>query len=156
MIQNGVSCVVPVNSNLNIVSPDDLLDKRVRRIAIGDPEHVPVGIYAREALINMGLWNRLAHKFVPCADARSTLAHVEMETVEAAIVYVTDANITNKVKITFTFSPVYYSRITYSGCVLKSAPHPDAAEAFLGFLTLPYTGKIFDMHGFEPIVAEAD
>ncbi len=84
LLTNSLVCVVPVSSKQQIASPDDLLDERVCQISIGDPEHVPAGIYTREALITMGLWNKLISKLVPCADVRSTLAHAELGTVEAA------------------------------------------------------------------------
>ncbi len=156
LLTNSLVCVVPVKSRLQITSADDLLDKRVRRVAIGDPEHVPAGIYTREALLNMGLWNQLADKFVPCADVRSTLAHVEMGTVEAAIVYATDINITNKVKKVFTIPQINHMPITYTICVLKKAPHPDAADMFLGFLASSHAAKVFTEYGFEPIVRKGD
>ncbi len=156
LLSNSLICAVPVKSRLQINSANDLLDVRIRRIAIGEPEHVPAGIYTREAFLNMGLWNQLADKFVPCANVHSALAHVEMGTVEAAIVYATDIKITNKVKRVFTIPQINHMPIIYTCCVLKKAPHPDAADMFLSFLASSHAAKVFAEYGFEPIVRKGD
>ena len=55
-LENKVVLIVPKDSKLNITSFDDL--KNVNgTIAIGDPESVPAGQYAKEALTNLGIWN---------------------------------------------------------------------------------------------------
>ena len=59
LLTNRLVCVVPRRATLPLNSPDDLAGPAVRRIAIGDPAHVPAGEYAREALQRLGLWERL-------------------------------------------------------------------------------------------------
>ncbi len=40
------------------------------RLAVGDPEHVPAGIYAKEALQKLGAWDTLSPKLAPAEDVR--------------------------------------------------------------------------------------
>ena len=147
---NSLVCVIPVNSNLQIGSPVDLLDESVRRIAIGDPDHVPAGIYTRESFRNMGQWNKLAGKFVPGANIRSTLAHVEMGVVDAAIVYASDTRISKRIKSVFAIPHTTHAPIKYTGCVLVNGSNPVAAEKFLDFLASSYAAEAFTAYGFEP------
>ncbi len=120
LLENRLVCVVNGKSTIDISSPEGLLNDRIHRIAIADPEHVPAGKYAKESLTTLRLWNKLESKLVPCADVRATLAQVEFGVVDAAIMYKTDAMITDKVKILFTFHPATHSPIIYAGCMLKN------------------------------------
>ncbi len=47
------------------------------RLAVGDPEHVPAGIYAKEALQKLGAWDTLSPKLAPAEDVRGALGLVE-------------------------------------------------------------------------------
>lgn len=70
-----------------------------KKIAIGDPEHVPAGTYAREYLLNAGLWDRLESSLIPCRDVKNTLFMVEHAEVDYGLVYQSDAIRSNKVII---------------------------------------------------------
>ncbi|MDO8137825.1 MAG: molybdate ABC transporter substrate-binding protein, partial [Candidatus Brocadiales bacterium] len=59
LLTNKLVVVASAGSGLEINSARDLAGREVKRIAIGEPESVPVGRYAREALINLGLWDSL-------------------------------------------------------------------------------------------------
>ena len=61
------------------------------RFAIGDPEHVPLGRYAKEALAALGLWESLEARLAPAADARLALNLVARGECDLGVVYRTDA-----------------------------------------------------------------
>ncbi len=63
----------------------------VRRIAVGDPAHVPAGRYAREALEWLSWWPALEARLLPAQDVRAALRLVELGEADAGIVYATDA-----------------------------------------------------------------
>ncbi len=48
------------------------------RLAVGDPEHVPAGIYAKEALQKLGAWDTLSPKLAPAEDVRGALASLDI------------------------------------------------------------------------------
>jgi molybdate transport system permease protein len=127
----------------------------VRRIAIGDPAHVPAGEYARETLQRLGLWEGLQPRLVPSADVRAALAQAESGAVEAAIVYRTDAAISPDVRIAFEFPAASHAPIIYPAAVLKDAPHPVAARAFLDWLSSDSAAEMFSEYGFTPLLGRA-
>ena len=61
------------------------------RLAIGNPDHVPAGIYARQALETLGLWPEAKDRLAPTADVRAALALVARGEAPLGIVYATDA-----------------------------------------------------------------
>ncbi len=156
LLRNSLVCVVPAASTLHLATADDLLRKEVQHIAIGDPDHAPAGIYGKQALLQLNLWDQLGRKLVPCADVRAVLAQAELGTVEAAIVYSSDADVSDRVKVAFAFPDTSHMPIVYSAGVLKHAPHPEAARKFLDFLTSSSAAKVFTEYGFEPISREAE
>lgn len=155
-LRNKLVCVVPKQSKLQINSPSDLANESIVRIAIGEPRHVPVGEYAAEALKRLKLWDCLAHKLVPCANTRATLAQVEAWTTEAAIVYASDAMISKKVRVAFIFPADSHRSIVYPAAVLKSAKYPQAAKDFLDFIVTPQAAGRFAEFGFEPFSSQTE
>ena len=151
LLTNAIVCVIPIASDVSIRSPDELLSSRVRLVAMGDPEHVPAGAYGKEALSSLGLWEALLPKMVPCANTRASLSHAEVSTVEAAILYSTDAQVSKKVKVAFAFPPTSHSRIVYPGVVLKRSANREAGRRFLAFLASPPAQAVFKRHGFKPV-----
>lgn len=73
------------------------------RLAVGDPEHVPAGIYAKEALQKLGAWDTLSPKLAPAEDVRGALALVERNEAPLGIVYGSDAVASKGVKVVATF-----------------------------------------------------
>ena len=155
LLTNRLVCVVPRRSTASISAPTDLATPSVRRIAIGDPAHVPAGRYAQEALRRIGLWDRLQGRLVPSADVRAALAQAESGAVDAAIVYRTDATAGTDVRIAFEFPESSHAPILYPAACLADAPHPAAAKAFLAFLTSAPASAVFSSYGFTPAAAPA-
>ncbi len=151
LLGNSIVCVVPADSNLTLSCPADLTRPEIKRIAIGDPQHVPAGIYFQQAIVALGLGDQIAGKLIPCANVRATLAQAELGTVDAAIIYSTDAAASSRVRIAFTFPVSSHAQITYPMSVLKQTSNPKAAEIFLEFLASDHAANIFREYGFEPI-----
>src|SRR6202043_3563799 len=73
------------------------------RIATGDPAHVPVGIYAEQALKKLGLWDAVSPRLARTDDVRSPLLLVDRGEAPAGIVYATDAAVSKAVMVGGTF-----------------------------------------------------
>lgn len=69
------------------------------RMVLGDPSHVPVGIYAKSALEKAGYWDGISDKVVFAADASLAMRFVERGEVDAGVVYETDAMASDAVRI---------------------------------------------------------
>ena len=116
------------------------------RIALGDPDHVPAGIYAREALTELGTWAATASHTVRMQNVRLALAVVERHEAALGIVYGTDALKNSRVRVVQRFAPDLHTPIRYVAVETKSAD-PGAA-AFLRFLRSGRATEIFRRHGF--------
>lgn len=116
------------------------------RLAIGDPQHVPAGLYARQALTSLGLWSQLSHRTVSTQNVRLALALVQRGEAPLGIVYYTDAIQTGEVRIVATFDGSLHAPIEYQAVATVSAD-ADAAR-FLSYLGADSTRKIFRKFGF--------
>jgi molybdate transport system substrate-binding protein len=146
LLSNRLVVVVPARSGLKLEAPQDLL--RTRRLALGDPEAVPAGIYAREWLERMGLWARLRERVVPALDVRAALVAVESGAVDAGVVYRTDVALAKGVRVAFEVPAGENPRILYVAGLLASSSKK-AARAFFEDLQSPSARSVFERLGFE-------
>jgi len=147
LLSNSLVVIVPNDSSLAIASPDELLSK-TQKIAIADPRAVPAGIYTKEYLSGIGLWEKLESKMVPTENVRAALAAVESGNVDAGFVYKTDANISKKVKIAFSVPIEKGPAIRYPVAIIKEGKNNGAAEGFLRYLESENARKLFERYGF--------
>jgi molybdate transport system substrate-binding protein len=147
LLSNSLVIIVPDDSNLAVASPDELVTK-TRKIAIADPRAVPAGIYTKEYLSGIGLWEKLESKIVPTENVRAALAAVESGDVDAGFVYKTDANISKKVKIAFNVPIEKGPAIRYPAAIVKGEKSNGAAEDFLHYLESENARKLFEQYGF--------
>ena len=118
------------------------------RIATGDPAHVPVGIYAEQALRRLGLWETLAPRLARAEDVRAALLLVERGEAPAGIVYATDAAVSKAVMVAGTFPAANHDPVTYPFAVTKAGDTPEA-RAFMAFLAGPDGRAVFLKRGFK-------
>jgi molybdate transport system substrate-binding protein len=116
------------------------------RVAIGDPDYVPAGSYARQALRAEGDWDRLGARVVRTDNVRVALALAARGEVDAAIVYKSDAAESPRVGVLRTFPGNTHDPIVYPAALTQRAS-PDAA-AFLRFLQGPEAKALFAQRGF--------
>jgi molybdate transport system substrate-binding protein len=118
------------------------------RLSTGDPAHVPVGIYAEQALKKLGMWDKIGPRLAPAADVRSALLLVERGEAPAGIVYSTDAAASKAVSIAGVFPDSSHDPITYPFAVTKAGDMPEA-RAFLDFLSTPAVREVWTRNGFK-------
>ena len=117
------------------------------RLAVGDPEHVPAGIYAKEALQKLGAWDTLSPKLAPAEDVRGALALVERNEAPLGIVYGSDAVASKGVKVVATFPEDSHKKVEYPVAVVEG--HNNATvKAFYDYLKGPQAAEIFKRYGF--------
>lgn len=144
------------NALVIITAPDgpainkvaDLLQPTVKRISLGDPKAVPVGVYTKRYLEKLGFWLAIEPKIARAENVRASLAVVEMGNAEAGIVYKTDAAITRKVKVVLEIPAAEGPKIVYPVAMVKDSRHADAAKKFLVFLDGREATAIFRRFGF--------
>ena len=116
-------------------------------LALGDPAHVPAGIYAKAALTNTGLWPAVKNRISRSADVRAALVLVERGEAPLGVVYASDLTGRRSIRRVATFPRHSYPAITYPVAAVKSAD-VDRARAFLAFLQTDPVRAIFEHHGF--------
>ena len=152
--RNRLVVIVPSGSGLAIGSAKDLA--LAKHIAIGDPQVVPAGNYARQWLEKEEVWKDLASHLIPTADVRAALAAVQQGHAEAGIVYRTDAARAKGIRIAYEVPQGGTRPISYVAALLTEPENlgvPDSAatgvaRAFLDFLTSPSGQATFARHGF--------
>ncbi|MGG3307413.1 molybdate ABC transporter substrate-binding protein [Paenibacillus lautus] len=152
MFRNALVLIEPVGKQ-NVKQLSDLLKPEVRVLAIGQPDTVPAGEYAKETLQNEGLWEDVESKAVYAKDVTQVLAYVESGNADAGFVYKTDLKSSAKATLALEVDPDKHQPIEYPAAVPGNAKHPQEAEAFLEFMRMPEIRDIFTEAGFE--VAEA-
>ena len=148
VLSNTLVVVVPADGTLRIASPVDLVNPRIRHLALAEPQSVPAGIYAREYLLRLNLWDRLSGRVVPTENVRGALAAVETGNADAGIVYRTDAGISKQVRIAYEVPRAEGPRISYPFAVIAGARRREAARRFLAYLESPAALAVFAKYGF--------
>lgn len=146
-VRNDLVMVVPKNSTLRLQKLSDLQQSGIKRIALSNPDSVPVGRYSKEALAKAGLFDAVKPKLITTQNVRQSLDYVARGEVDAGFVYRTDAALMpDKVKITAAVpldKPVSYP-------IAVAAHSADKAEAarFVDFVLSPAGRKVLDKYGF--------
>jgi molybdate transport system substrate-binding protein len=146
LLLNTLVLIAPRDSKLR--GFEGLTDKSVRTIALGDPGSVPAGRYGQQTLTALHLFDQVKSKLVLAKDVRQVLAYVETGNADAGIVYATDAEISNRVRIVATAPDWSHDRIVYPMAVVKTSHNEEAARRFIEFLGTPAAKAIFIKHGF--------
>jgi molybdate transport system substrate-binding protein len=149
-LRNLLVIVAPLDSKTRLaVKPGFPLARALGdgRLAIADPGGVPAGIYAKQALTNLGVWNSVAPKLAPAENVRAALALVSRGAAPLGVVYLTDAKADPSVRVVGTFMPATHDPISYPVAILKTSRNPDA-EGFRRFLISRDGKAIFQRFGF--------
>ncbi|MGV3346866.1 molybdate ABC transporter substrate-binding protein [Enterobacteriaceae bacterium LUAb1] len=119
------------------------------RLAVGDPDHVPAGIYAKQALQHLGAWKTLSPVLARASNVRAALALVERQEAPYGIVYGSDAVASKKVVIAGIFPPDSHLPVEYPMAMVRQ--HNNAVvTAFYRWLQGPEAAAVFKQYGFTP------
>jgi molybdate transport system substrate-binding protein len=116
-------------------------------LATGDPDHVPVGKYAKVALQKLGAWDSLSGRIARADSVRAALALVERGEAPLGIVYATDAAVAPKVRVVAVFPEDLHPPVVYPAALIQGKATPAAAH-FLDYLKTPEAKAVFQKHGF--------
>lgn len=117
------------------------------RLAVADPTAVPAGKYARAALQWAGVWNGVSDRLAPAENVRAALMLVERGQAPLGIVYATDAQGSDKVRVLGVFPEESHPPIRYPLVRLGMSRNPEAEE-FRRFLLSATARRIFAHYGF--------
>ena len=150
-LSNSIVLIAPKNSAVNHIDivPGMNLAEFLGDgyFAMGDPDHVPAGIYGKQALTRLGMWSGIENRIARAKDVRAALALVELGESPLGLVYSTDAKISDKVKVVGIFPQDSHPPIIYP-VALVSGRKSGTAEKFIKFLKGPESKSIFEKYGF--------
>lgn len=153
LLKNNVVLITPKDSKLGIKSFKDIT--KADTIAIGDPESVPAGKYAKEILTNLGVYNEVEKKASLGASVTEVLSWVAEGSADAGIVYATDAQTENtngddkEVEVVATAEDsMMQTPVVYPVGVVSASTHKDEAKAFEDFLQTDEAKAILEKAGF--------
>ena len=115
------------------------------RFAMADPQSVPAGIYAREALQHMGIWQKVKSKAVFAENVRVALKQIERGDLLSGITYQSDLHGQKKLNLHYMFPRNSHTPIRYLAGLVKPS---DEAKSFIDFLTGNTAQEIFTRYGF--------
>lgn len=147
LLENKIVLVTSADSGSEIASFEDII--KGDTIAVGDPESVPAGQYAKEALTTLGLWEQVEAKASLGTNVTEVLNWVAEGSADTGIVYATDAAANDKVKV-IAEAPEgsLAKKVIYPVGIVSASAKKEAAQKFVEFLQSDEAIAVFEKYGF--------
>lgn len=145
LLENKIVLVVP-KGNKDISSFEEIL--KADAIAVGDPESVPAGQYAKESFESLGIWNDVAAKASLGTNVTEVLNWVAEGSADAGVVYATDAASNENVDVVAEAPEGSVSKVIYPVGIVNATSKTDSSKLFVEFLQSEDALKIFEKYSF--------
>lgn len=149
-LANSLVLIAPAGSKADLaIAPDFPLAEALGqgRLALADPDAVPAGRYARQALTSLNVWASVADRIAQAENVRAALALVARGEAPLGIVYATDAKAEPRVRVLGPFPSASHVQITYPLAILGTSTNPETQD-FRDFLLSEAGVAIFRKYGF--------
>src|SRR5699024_6211104 len=129
LLANGLVLIAPAHSDIAPTAMDntlplvDLLGDGY--LAMGNPAHVPAGVYGKQALQALQLWSAVRGRIARATNVRAALALVATGEARLGIVYRTDALAADDVRIVGTFPAATHDPIIYAAALTPAGRDND-------------------------------
>lgn len=146
-VANALVLVIPKNSENKITDITDLLGNGIKRVAIGNPDTVPAGTYARQSLEHYGLWDDLGPKLIMAENVKQALDYVSRGEVDAGIIFGSDAlSAHGKIKECLILEG--HQAIEYPIAIVAASANKEAAQLFIDYIMSEEGQAIMQANGF--------
>lgn len=152
IIGNELVLIQPKSSASSFEDMEAVLSSDVRRIAIGTPEIVPAGQFAKEALENLDLWVKVQDKLINAQNVRQVLTFVESGNADLGFVYKTDAFQSDRVGIITTIDHTLHDPIMYPLGIIKESAEKSEVITVYHYFQSKEAQEIFERYGFNPVL----
>ena len=151
LLENKIVLVVPSDKKDAYTKFKDVVNAET--VAVGDPESVPAGQYAREALTSLGLWDQVSAKASLGTNVTEVLNWVSEGSADAGIVYATDAAAKKDSLAVIAEAPEgsLAQKVIYPAGIVTGSAKKEAAQLFLDFLASDEASAVFEEYGFTPV-----
>lgn len=153
LLKNDVVLIVPKDVDSKVTGFEDL--QNADTVAIGDPESVPAGKYAKEILTNLGNYDAIAEKASFGTSVTEVCTWVAEGSADAGIVYSTDALNENSngddkevIILATAEDSIMDTPVIYPVGVTTSSAQKEAAQKLIDFLQTEEVMNVFVENGF--------
>jgi len=123
-----------------------------QRFSMADPTGVPAGLYAKQALRKMGLWEKVKSNAVYTENVRIALSMIMRRDLQSGVVYGSDLKSAPELHAHFIFPETSHDKIEYLAAVPKNAN--ENSVHFLDYLLSTTSQKILVASGFISVMAD--
>ena len=154
LLGNALTLIISSEQEENVKSYEDLLKPELTGIAIGTPESVPAGNYAKQSLQNLKIWDKVEDKLIYAKDVRQVLEYVDTGNADCGLVYKSDTLAMKTGIAVMDLPEASHDPIVYPAALIKDSGQAEAASKFYQFLKTDYAAGIFEKYGFTVLVYE--
>ena len=150
LVVNTLVLVAPADRTLSLrIAPNFPLAAALKggRLALANPDTVPIGKYAKAALTSLGVWSEVEKTLTRSENVRASLVLVARGETPLGIVYATDAKAEPKVKVLDSFAASLHPPVVYPGAVVAGRLNP-ATLALIDYLGGPEARAVWIKYGF--------
>ncbi|MEO7433662.1 MAG: molybdate ABC transporter substrate-binding protein [Dokdonella sp.] len=152
ILGNALVLIAPKDSTLKLdIKPGfDLVGALGKdgKLALGEPNSVPAGKYAKAALTQLGIWDAVSAHVASAENVRAALNFVARGEAPLGVVYRSDAISEPAVRVVGTFPDGTHARIVYPAALIAGHDSP-AARKLLDLLHAAPEQTIFRTYGFD-------
>lgn len=147
--ENRLVLIAQQDAKSSYESFADLKPTTDLQLAIGHPDSVPAGQYAKQVLDNLELWEPLENQLILAKDVRQVLTYVETGNADLGIVYESDTYLSEQTKILAIADHHLHEPIRYPIAIISATPHHEAAKQFVEFMHSETAQSILERYGFK-------
>ena len=147
---NEMVLISAIHIQRKVSSFQDLGEKDIARIAIGNPASVPAGKYSEETLRSLGLWDKVQPKLIFGAHVRQVMDYVSRGEVDAGMVFLTDAMERSKELRVIAEAPASsHKPVVYTIAAIKGTKNEKATRDFIALVMSKTGNEILKKYGFK-------
>lgn len=155
ILSNQLCIIAHKAANYPPIDPTEIAQLKFDHLAIGDPDYVPLGRYAKNWLQNCpstnkgSLWEQLTAQILPTVDACAALTTVASHSQIIGIVYYSDyLQAHEQVRLLARIPPQAEQPIHYLAAALNQRT---VSRQLLEFLSSAAARQVLEAHGFQSI-----
>jgi len=142
-----IALTINKSAGIQVTSLADLLNPKIKHVAIANPDHAPYGLAAKQALISAGIWDQIQPKLVLGENIRQALQFIQTGNAEVGLIA---HSIVEVPEITyFLVDEDLHTPLNQALGVITGSAHEQAAREFAAFVLGPQGLPIMQKYGFE-------
>ncbi|MCP3032254.1 molybdate ABC transporter substrate-binding protein [Halobacillus sp. A1] len=145
---NSLVLIAPSDSSADITSLEQLQLEENETFALGDPKSAPIGMYSKQSLQAANQWDKYLEQFVYSSDVKQVVAYVASHNASYGLVYVSDAMISDDVKVIAEIDEETHDPVVYPAAVTNQTTETNTSKEFIEFIEADKAQSILEKYGF--------